>query len=273
MEIHVNILADFYARSNISFYDAFRATVEPGSKTTGNMTSSVSNCLIFPLSGRACFHINNTPYIMELGNVFHAGTGMTLDKEVLGEKPWEYVLIYYMMSDTMHPSHHWNDHFKINTGYEPRITEIVQQLIQYHSRPDSMATLRVKTLFSTLIEEIIISARKQLQFNHGEIIAEAIEYIHKHYMDPISIVELASQYKLDGRRFAYIFQKQIGMSPINYLIDYRIRRAKELLQIQPYTVQEVANCVGYRDSFYFSKLFKKRVGISPSKFQNRSSYS
>ena len=52
--------------------------------------------------------------------------------------------------------------------------------------------------------------------------------------------------------------------PINYLIKYRLEQAIKLLKEEEYTIQEVAALVGYSDPLYFSRIFKKHVGYSPS---------
>lgn len=57
------------------------------------------------------------------------------------------------------------------------------------------------------------------------------------------------------------------MSPIHYLIECRIIKAKELLGSPGCSVKQVAECVGYTDSLYFSKAFKKYTGVSPSEYR------
>ena len=60
----------------------------------------------------------------------------------------------------------------------------------------------------------------------------------------------------------------MGIRPINYLIQYRLEQAIELLKDGDYTVQEVSSLVGYSDPLYFSRIFKKHVGYSPSQVKN-----
>ena len=57
------------------------------------------------------------------------------------------------------------------------------------------------------------------------------------------------------------------MSPLNYLTEYRIRLSKELLRREDYSIAKVAELVGFEDNLYFSRIFKKRTGYSPSAYR------
>ncbi|MFD0672880.1 helix-turn-helix transcriptional regulator [Cohnella sp. GCM10027633] len=63
--------------------------------------------------------------------------------------------------------------------------------------------------------------------------------------------------------FSYLFRKYVGIGPIDYLIQYRMNRARELLATGQFSVAEVARSVGYLDAYYFSRLFKKHAGLPP----------
>ena len=62
-----------------------------------------------------------------------------------------------------------------------------------------------------------------------------------------------------------IFKDIMGDSPINYLIRIRLSKAKELLENSKLSIKEISEAIGYKDPYYFSKLYKKYYGISPSK--------
>jgi YesN/AraC family two-component response regulator len=64
-----------------------------------------------------------------------------------------------------------------------------------------------------------------------------------------------------------VFKDQTGESPINYLINLRLEKAKNLLVSTESPIKSIAQAVGYKDAYYFSKLFKKYCGHSPCKFR------
>ena len=101
-------------------------------------------------------------------------------------------------------------------------------------------------------------------------VREAMEFIRLHYNDPdISVGTVADHLDISEGYLSHTFKKETGLSPLNYLTQYRIHRAMELLRDCRLRVYEVAEKVGYQDIAYFSSTFKKLTGQSPSDFQNR----
>ena len=101
----------------------------------------------------------------------------------------------------------------------------------------------------------------------AELISPAIDYIHREYTNAnIPVAELAVRCGISESYFRRIFQNTFGCSPLQYIKDLKIARAKELLKSQMYTVSAVAALSGYHDECYFSREFKKNVGISPSEY-------
>lgn len=114
-----------------------------------------------------------------------------------------------------------------------------------------------------------------LQFNlekHGKskYVEEAIQYIHDHYQEDITISVIANYMELSEGYLSRMFKKETDYTLTNYLTYYRIRLAMNLLKDCRVKVYEVADQVGYSDTAYFSAQFKKVVGLSPSEYQDRS---
>ena len=101
------------------------------------------------------------------------------------------------------------------------------------------------------------------------LLEPAISYIHKHYPDESINVEKLS--KLCGFSYEYfrrLFHNCYGCSPVKYINDLKLKRAKELLNSGFYTVSDTALQSGFFDVSYFSRFFKKNVGISPIEYLN-----
>jgi YesN/AraC family two-component response regulator len=93
---------------------------------------------------------------------------------------------------------------------------------------------------------------------------QTIEYIRQHYMESVTLESLAEQHQMKAKYFSHIFQKYTGTGPIHYLIQYRMKVAHELLMTTSFSVRDIAGSVGYPDAYYFSRLFKKHYGKSPT---------
>ena len=101
--------------------------------------------------------------------------------------------------------------------------------------------------------------------NKNKIVEEIILYFEEHYMDKISLELISETMYVSPFYISKIFKMVTGDTPIRYLINIRLDKAKELLEESPeLSIKEVADRVGYDDAYHFSKLFKKRFGISPS---------
>lgn len=104
----------------------------------------------------------------------------------------------------------------------------------------------------------------------SKYVLQALQYIAQHYADEdISITAVAQELKVSEGHLSHVFKKETGYTVINYLTQYRIHRAMELLKDCRRKVYEVAGEVGYRDVTYFGSTFKKLVGMSPSEYQDR----
>jgi len=105
--------------------------------------------------------------------------------------------------------------------------------------------------------------------NHDKYIRRAIEFISKNYSGEISIHDLASRLGID-RSFLYtVFIKHLNMSPQDFLIRFRIDRAVELMENTSLSIGDISRSVGYDDPLHFSKIFRKKKGISPSLFRKQ----
>lgn len=269
MKININEIIEFFARANVSFLDLFKYSISPSSRCKGAITSPTSAGLVIPISGSACFTLEGEPYIMRPGMVLHAGPGMHLDKEVIGDDVWKYIVIHYSIpTNEMKRFSLYQSSFELLTGQNPKITDLLQQLHLSQSMPQASALFRTKLLFTTLLGEIFDLAKRQLADNDTAIIEQVMEYIRHNHTEQMTVSQIALDFGLDRRRLAYLFERQTGMTPISYLIQCRMLKAKELLGTCSCSIKKVAECVGYYDSLYFSRAFKKQTGMSPSEFRS-----
>ncbi|MGN0314669.1 MAG: helix-turn-helix domain-containing protein [Fusicatenibacter sp.] len=104
--------------------------------------------------------------------------------------------------------------------------------------------------------------------NKKYVVEQIVDYMDQHYNEKISLDRIAENMYLSPFYISRIFKSEIGTTPINYLINMRMEKAKQLLKTRSdASVQEIAECVGYEDAYHFSKLFKKHYGESPTKYR------
>lgn len=103
-------------------------------------------------------------------------------------------------------------------------------------------------------------------YENIDILDQLIIQLNTHYMDTWDIASMAQFCSISPDYFSHLFKQSTGCTPIQFLTNLRIEKAKEFLLTEDLSVSEVAALVGYKDSMYFSKVFKKVTGSSPKSF-------
>lgn len=101
-----------------------------------------------------------------------------------------------------------------------------------------------------------------------KVIEEAKDYIREHYSNPeLSVEMLCGHLHMSPAYFSTVFKKETGQSYVNYLTEMRLNKAVELLNETDDKTYMIAEKVGYQEQNYFSYVFKKRYGVSPTKYR------
>lgn len=125
----------------------------------------------------------------------------------------------------------------------------------------------------TLLEESARSVVSKVNnYNNKSIkliLRKAVEYLQTHYHEPITLNEVAEHTFVSTYYISRMFKKEMGKNFVDYLNELRIEKAKELLKDVRYKTYEVAEKVGIPDAHYFSRLFKKYVGMTPTEYREQ----
>jgi AraC family transcriptional regulator of arabinose operon len=100
--------------------------------------------------------------------------------------------------------------------------------------------------------------------NHFRSIEPTLRYLRENMHAMLTLDDMANHAGLSKSHFSRIFRNQTGYSPVEYFIHLKVQKALSLLVLTNLPVQEIALMVGYADPYYFSRLFKKIVGVSPT---------
>lgn len=113
--------------------------------------------------------------------------------------------------------------------------------------------------------ELILEENNISRFN--VLVSMVEEYVRFNYMNDISMQEAARAINYSETYFCKMFKQQFGQNFTAYLTEYRVNEAKKLLKQPNMSVKEVGIKVGYPDSSYFARVFRRIIGISPSEYQ------
>lgn len=129
-------------------------------------------------------------------------------------------------------------------------------------------------LYCTNLHKSLLSLINHKSMSHSresskyiDYIGLSIEYMKKKITLSLTIEELSDHVGLSRSYYQHIFKEKTGMSPIHYLTSLKMQKACEILATTNIPIKNIAASVGYDDPYYFSRIFKRTIGVSPSEYR------
>ncbi|WP_099466576.1 response regulator transcription factor [Konateibacter massiliensis] len=164
-------------------------------------------------------------------------------------KPYSEKELVFVVEEALHLAEEYGER-KWNDNYTSRVMELMKS---EGTKKDS-------------VPEVLASEEENVsRFN--VLVSMMEEYVRGNYMNDISMQEAARAISYSEPYFCKMFKQQFGLNFTTYLTEYRMNEAKKLLKQPNISVKEVGVKVGYPDSSYFARVFKRIIGISPSEYQ------
>ncbi|MCM3113836.1 response regulator [Neobacillus sp. MER 74] len=145
-------------------------------------------------------------------------------------------------------------------------------LMEKYEQIKKIETLdEIKSTLLLQIEEYVELGQQKRHHPHADnaIMQKALDFIHGHYTGELTLQLVSSHVHISRNYFSVLFKQLIGENFIDYVMNLRIQKAKELLENTSLKVYEVAEQSGFNDVKYFSKLFKKLIGSTPIDFRSK----
>ena len=227
------------------------------------------------LSGRGTFSYSGKKYNLSAGDGFLVVPSKVVYYCSDENDPWEYCWVGFNGSDAKRlmgytgllnkpPVFHYSD----DNSFETIIMSICNASGTKPS--DEMRMESGLLLFlATLTDKF--GEKETSNTNGYEYVQKAIKFIEYNYSSDISVNDIASSVGSSRSHLYRIFMQNISIPPNEYLMRYRVNKACELLQNHNLSIGEVAYSAGFADQLYFSRVFKKYMGMPPSKFSEYNS--
>ncbi|TFC13253.1 AraC family transcriptional regulator [Cryobacterium algoritolerans] len=143
---------------------------------------------------------------------------------------------------------------------------LVAEVIQWMERDTTDSSLLAAAGAAWHLMALLASDRASAGGTSNSI-ERAIDYLRGHVTQRISVTDLAAMAGLSNSHFAALFKGHTGLAVLNYQTQLRMASARELLDTTTQPVEMIAHSVGYEDSFYFARQFKKIHGLTPSVYR------
>lgn len=228
-------------------------------------------------------------YILEGKGIYQAGDkkyklskgqGFLIEPETLTfyqadkDEPWAYVWIGVggtKAKDFIHDIGLNSEQLTFQCPYGEEIKQIVLSMLK-HTNPTIACQYflqgRLYDFFSVLLREPIVDTHQEPS-RENHYIQEAVTFIRNQYSAGIGVSDIAAHLNVNRSYLYTLFKENLNMTPKEFLVAFRISRAREMLTLTDFSIEHIAHSCGYRDVLVFSKAFKAQVGETPSVFRKR----
>lgn len=228
------------------------------------------------LSGKGSYHVDGKTYNLEAGSIFLICPGVTTTYMADNDDPWAYlwfgfngmkaesVLRYAGLSRT-EPVNKIPD----TAPYKHGILGILESC-QLTFSNEFRREAYLYTLAAQLGDDLHSSDNKSKEFTYSyqTYVEHTLDYIENNYFRNIRITDIADYIGINRSYLTSCFKKSMNMPPLEYLIEYRMKKAADMLINSSLPINEIAMQVGYVDSLAFSKAFKSHTGMSPKAYRD-----
>ncbi|WP_160685664.1 AraC family transcriptional regulator [Clostridium sp. C2-6-12] len=226
----------------------------------------------FILKGTGTFYVNGKSYKLKENQGFLICPDIVTYYEADEEDPWIYTWIgfkgikaeLYLKLANLDQE---------NPIFECKEVEFVKKCFEDMRKAAELKfarELRLQGLLSMFLSELIEEAGKNytINSNYKELyIKKSLHYVETNYASKLTIAEMAKSVGLNKNYFSTFFRENIGMTPQQYIIKFRINKACELMENKGLTIGDISRSVVYEDTLGFSKIFKKEKGMSPQQYR------
>ena len=206
--------------------------------------------------GQTGIIVNDMPATIDMDAYFDA----------IGEQNLQSMMLrQYIVMDTFISVQSLGDSLNIEKEDIERELGDVQEVSQYVQELEA-----TRKYLENIVRRMIRLREQASGRRYSEIIEKARDYIGQNYMsENISLNLVASSVNISPSYFSSLFSQEVGSTFVEYLTGVRMEKAKELLMCSDKRTSDIGYEVGYKDSHYFSYIFKKTQGCSPKEFRSR----
>lgn len=174
----------------------------------------------------------------------------------------------YPKEDDAWRLYHENYFFYNNTDLANTINKLIRECMSYSVTKDALVDLALQELLVRIVQtQTVQRANDSNAIDTTSPIYAITQYIRENITKSINLKDLSEKACMSTTSFYRYFKRELGMSPIEYILNEKIKQAKQLLKNPGIQINEVCFMAGFDDCNYFIRLFKKYEGITPKQYQ------
>jgi AraC-like DNA-binding protein len=233
---------------------------------------SRDHILIFCTEGRGWLEMNGKEWSVNKNDAFLLPRGTPHVYGADSDVPWSNYWVHFrgrqgaVFADLIRGA----ESPVIHLQRHEEVTACIEQLYQYmgnvHARPELIAASGALSQLLCLIQFRMGTAEPKGR-NAEEGIQRSIDVMHKNMAMTLKLGDLAKIASMSPGHYGMLFRKSRNQTPVDYFNRLKIQKACELLKTTGRPISEIGELVGFFDPYYFSRLFKKTMGLSPRAYR------
>ncbi|WP_369900837.1 helix-turn-helix domain-containing protein [Bacillus manliponensis] len=228
------------------------------------------------LDGKGMYYVKDKKYSLKKGNIFLIRPGESTFYRADAEEPWLYAWLSFggkVADEIIYYSSFKEDNYSVaSTNIQQYLDIILECMNCSHGTLDDelkLDELTYRFLRLLLTDGVEFSTGVKQKFS--QLAIEAMTYIGEHYVEEITVSDVANHLAVNRSHLSRVFQNQFGMSMKDWILRVRINHAAYLLSMTNESVENISYQVGFRSLVVFSRIFKKVTGETPTHYRKRMS--
>ncbi len=213
-----------------------------------------------------------TVYTVSKGQLFLLYPNVNISYRPDVDDPWEYSWICFCGSVAFNHANRLTDKTTpiINLKNHEKTENSFKKLLKLNEYPHSK-DLKITSIAMEIFSEIIEQSEKKDKPNlYKNYIKDCLIYIQNNYKNPdLSVMEISRHLNINEKYLSRLFTAALQIPLTKYITLLRLQKACSLLNDDDKSINEISDIVGYSDPLYFSRIFTKHIGISPSKWKKQ----
>ncbi len=238
-------------------------------------TGSNQFILIYCVGGRGVIRLNENAHELVADQYFIVPAGMAHSYHSDELYPWTIYWIHFSGSKSVHYNHYACQAMAIDRSKSSRNGDRIDLFSEIFRNLDRGFSLETLEYVNLCLPHLLASFTHLSQFRfvrepgENDTVGLAISFMLEHLSGKLKLQEIAAATGLSASHFSRLFQNSTGHSPIDYFIQLKVQRACRLLDHPGWLVADVSREMGFDDQFYFSRVFRKVMGVSPAIYRKR----